>query len=120
MAGRSERGPKDSSSTKLMSDMDPDGMDPEFDGEGDLDYPENITEAASSRGQQAKPAGTPGSQDKDTPVRSRRDDWTESESEDEEDEDMEPRSTPRSGSQPPHNRRETDRNPPPQSGDRRR
>jgi hypothetical protein len=103
-----------------MSDMDPDGMDPEFDGEGDLDYPENISDAASTRGQQAKPAGTPGSPDKESPIRSRRDDWTESESEDEEDEDMEPRSTPRSGSQPPHNRRETDRDRPSPPGDRRR
>jgi hypothetical protein len=103
-----------------MSDMDPDGMDSELEGEGDLDAPENITQSASRREQQAKQAGSPPSQDKANPIRSRRvDEAEEGENEDEEDEDMEPRSTPRSASQPPYGRRESDRKPSP-SGDRRR
>ena len=110
MAGRSEqRGTKDSSRAKPMSDMDPDGMDSEL--EGDMSQPE----------QQAKQPGTPISQDKASPIRSRRvGEPAEGENEDEEDEDMEPRSTPRSASQPPYGRRESDRNRPSPSGDRRR
>ena len=122
MAGRSEqRGTRDSSTTKLISDTDPDGMDSELEGEGDLDAPENITQSASQREQQAKQSSTPISQDKAHPIRSRRvDEPAEGENEDEEDEDMEPRSTPRSASQPPYSRRESDRNRPSPSGDRRR
>lgn len=122
MAGRSEqRETKDSPTTKFMSDMDPDGMDSELEGEGDLDAPENITRSASQREQQAKQASAPAPQDKATPARSRRvDEAEEGENEDEEDEDMEPRSTPRSASQPPYGRRESDRNKPSPSGDRRR
>ena len=122
MASRSEqRGTKDSPATKPMSDMDPDGMDSELEGEGDLDAPENITQSASQREQQAKQAGSPPSQDKANPIRSRHvDEAEEGENEDEEDEDMEPRSTPRSASQPPYGRREADRNRPSPSGDRRR
>jgi hypothetical protein len=94
-----------------MSDMDPDGMDSELEGEGDTSQLE----------QQAKQPGTPASHDKANPIRSRRvDEPAEGENEDEEDEDMEPRSTPRSASQPPYDRRESDRNRPSPSGDRRR
>jgi hypothetical protein len=105
-----------------MSDMDPDGMDSELEGEVDFDAPENITQSASEREQQAKQSSTPISQDKANPIRSRRvDEPAEGENEDEEDEDMEPRSTPRSASQPPYGRRESDRNRPTSpSGDRRR
>jgi hypothetical protein len=122
MATRSEKsGPKDSSSVKPMSDMDPDGMDSDFEGADDLDSPENISEAARQRGQQTQQAGAPGSQDKADPIRSRRvDDPAESENEDEEDEDAEPRSSSRSTPQPPYNRRESDRNRPSPPGDRRR
>jgi hypothetical protein len=88
MAGRSEqRGTKDSSETKLMSDMDPDGMDSELEGEGDLDAPENISRSASEREQQANQVN---------PIRTRRvAEPEEGENEDEEDVDIEPRSTPR-------------------------
>jgi hypothetical protein len=104
-----------------MSDMDPDGMDSDFEGEGDLDRPENITDSARLREQQTRQAGTSSSQEKEHPTRSRRiNDEDESENEDEEDEDMEPRSAPRSASHTPHNRRESDRNRPSPSGDRRR
>jgi hypothetical protein len=121
MAGRSEqRGTKDSSRTKPMSDMDPDGMDSELEGEGDLDSPENISDSARLREQQAHQAGA-ASQEKVDPNRSRHiDESEESENGDEEDEDMEPRSTPRSASQPPYNRRESDRNRPSPPGDRRK
>src|SRR5215831_12329397 len=112
MAGRSEqRGSQDSSRMKPMSDMDPDGMDSELEGEGDTSQLE----------QQAKQPGTPTSQDKTNPIRSRRvGEPAEGENEDEEDEDVESRSTPRSASQPPYGRRESDRNRPSPSGDRRR
>ena len=102
-----------------MSDMDPDGMDSEFEGEGDLESPENISEAARLRGQQTKQTGAAGSQDKETPIRSRRvdDDSEDGENEDEEDEDTEPRSA---AAHPPYNRRESDRNRPSPPGDRRR
>ena len=120
MAGRSEqRGTNDSSRTKPMSDLDPDGMDSEL--EGDLDAPENITQSASQREQQAKQSSTPMSQDRTNPIRSRRvDEPAEGENEDQEDEDMEPRSTPRSASQPPYGRRESDRNRQSPPSDRRR
>jgi hypothetical protein len=115
MAGRSkQRDTSDSSRAKPISDMDPDGMDSDFEdsdfeSESDLDSPENITESARQREQQTRQAGAPGSHDKENPIRSRRfDEPDESENGDEEDEDMEPRSTPRSASQPPHNRRESD------------
>ena len=101
-----------------MSDMDPDGMDSEFEGEADLDSPENITESARRREQQA---GASGAQEKEHPIRSRRvDDSDEGENEDEEEEDMEPRSTPRSASHAPHERAESERNRPSSPGDRRR
>jgi len=125
MGSRSDqREPKDSSRTKLMSDMDPDGMDSEFEGEADLDSPENITESARRREQEARQAGTSGTsgtQEKERPIRSRRiDDPDESENEDDEEEEMEPRSTPRSASHPPHDRGESERNRPSSPGDRRR
>ena len=104
-----------------MSDMDPDGMDSEFEGEGDLDSPENITESARLRERAVQQAGTSGAQEKEHPIRSRRvDDTEEGENEDEEEEDMEPRSTPRSASHTPPNPRESERNRPPSPGDRRR
>jgi hypothetical protein len=101
--------------------MDPDGMDSELEGEGDLQAPENITQSAHQREQQVKQASAPMS-DTAHPIRSRRvDESAEGENEDEEDEDMEPRSTPRSASsQPPYGGREADRNRPSPSGDRRR
>ena len=103
-----------------MSDMDPDGMDSEFEGEADLDSPENITESARQREQEAQQAGTSSAQEKAHPIRSRRvDDPDESENEDDEEEDMEPRSTPRSASHTPH-RGESERNRPSSPGDRRR
>src|SRR5262245_24885576 len=122
MAGRSDqRGKNDSSSIKPISDMDPDGMDSDFEGEGDLDSPENITESARQRGQQTQQAGAAGSRDKGSRMRSpSAAEPADDEKEDEEDEDMEPRSTPRSTSHPPYNRRESDRNRPTPPGDRRR
>lgn len=127
MAGRSKQGgTTDSSRAKPISDMDPDGMDSDFEysdfeSDLDLDGPENITESARQRKQETQQAGAPGSHDRDNPIRSRRvDEPEENENGDEEDEDMEPRSTPRSASQPPLNRRESDRNRPSPPGDRRR
>jgi hypothetical protein len=123
MGSRSDqRDTEDSSRTKLMSDMDPDGMDSEFEEEADLDSPENITESARMREQESRLAGTPGSQAKEPPpIRSRRvDEADEGENEDEEDEDMEPRATPRSASHTPPNRRESERTRPSSPGDRRR
>ena len=104
-----------------MSDMDPDGMDSELEGEADLDSPENITESARRREQEARQAATSGAQEREHPIRSRRvADPDESENEDEEEEDMEPRSTPRSASHAPHDRGESERNRPSSPGDRRR
>ena len=127
MAGRSnQRGTTDSSSAKPISDMDPDGMDSDFEdsdveSDSDLDRPENITESSRQRGQETQQAGAPGSHDRENPIRSRRvEEPEESENGEEEDEDVEPRSTPRSASQPPHNRRESDRSRPSPPGDRRR
>jgi len=127
MAGRSKQhGTTDSSRAKPISDMDPDGMDSDFEdsdfeSDGDLDSPENITTSARQREQETQQAGAPGSHDRENPIRSRRvDEPEENENGDEEDEDMEPRSTPRSASQPPYNRRESDRNRPSPPGDRRR
>jgi hypothetical protein len=95
--------------------MDPEGMDPEFDGEGDLDSPENISDPAHLRGQQADHSNPAASQDKASQRRSHfADDPVEDENDAEEDEeDAEPRS-------PQHNRRESDRNRPAEPGDRRR
>jgi hypothetical protein len=104
-----------------MSDMDPDGMDSEFEGEGDLDSPENITKSARMREQEARPASTPSSEEKEHPIRSRHvDDSDAGENEDEEEEDMEPRSAPRSAAHTPHDRRESEKNRPSSPGDRRR
>jgi hypothetical protein len=105
-----------------MSDMDPEGMDPDFEGDPPLDAPAETLSADLLRGQHAPHAGTTDSQDKASQNRSRRAvspaDGDE-EKEEEQDQDMEPRSTPRPVSQPPaHNRRESDRQRP--SGDRRR
>src|SRR5215475_9594543 len=108
MAGRSnQRGTTDSSRAKPLSDMDPDGMDSEFEdsdfeGDVDLDSPENISESARQREQETQQAGAPGSHDREDPIRSRRfDESEESENGDEEDEDSERRSTSRSAAQPP-------------------
>jgi hypothetical protein len=92
-------------------------MDPEFDGEGDLDSPENLADAARVRGQQTDQSTPTGSQDEASRRRSHfADDPAEGESEsDEDEEDVEPRSP-----QPQHNRRESDRNRPTEPGDRRR
>jgi hypothetical protein len=126
MAGRSDQRGTGSSRAKPISDMDPDGMDSDFEGSDvddrvDLDSPENVTESARRRGQATQQAGAPDSHDREKPIRSRRvDEPEESENGDEEDEDMEPRSTPRSASHPPYNRRESDRNRPSPPGDRRR
>jgi len=104
-----------------MSDMDPDGMDSEFEDEANLDSPENITESARLREREVRQAGTSSSQEKEHPIRSRRiDDPDEAENEDEDEEDMEPRSTPRSASHTPPIRRESERNRPSSPGDRRR
>jgi len=103
--------------------MDPEGMDSEFEGEDALEAAEETTGAALRRGQQTRHAGTTDSQDKANENRSRRagSPAESEEEEDEEDQDMEPRSTPRSASQQPaHNRRESDRQRPSPSGDRRR
>jgi hypothetical protein len=123
MASRTQQpGKQDSSSRKPMSDMDPEGMDSDFEGEGDLDASEETMIADRARGQQPQHPGTTDSQDKANQNRSRRpDNPAESEEGDEEDQDMEPRSTPRSASHnPAHNRRESDRNRPSQPIDRRR
>lgn len=123
MAGRTQRpGVQDSSSRKPISDMDPEGMDSDFEGEDALEAAEETTGAALRRGQQTPHGGTTDSQDKANENRSRRaDNPAESEEEGGEDQDMEPRSTPRSASQQPaHNRRESDRQRPSPSGDRRR
>jgi hypothetical protein len=105
-----------------MSDMDPEGMDSEFEGDADLDGSEETADPDRRRGQQAQQASTKDSHDKADPHRPRHDETPEDgEEEDEEDKDMEPRSTPRSASpQPAHNRRESDRPRPSQPGDRRR
>jgi hypothetical protein len=108
----------DSSKTKPMSDMDPDGMDSELEGEGDLDSADDAMETSPAGGQHARQTDTTSSQDKASQRRSHQ--AGDHETDDEEDEDVEPSSTPRSASQQPHNRRESDRNRPPQSGDRRR
>jgi hypothetical protein len=123
MASRTDQGgTKDSSSRKPMSDMDPEGMDSEFEGDADLDASEETTDPDRRRGQQTQQASTKDSHDKADEHRSRQVDSPEDgEAEDEEDQDMEPRSTPRSAShQPEHNRRESDRPRPSQPGDRRR
>jgi hypothetical protein len=123
MASRTQqRGTKDGSSRKLMSDMDPEGMDSEYEGEGALDASGETTDADRRRGQETQHAGTADSQDKANQNRSRRAvNPAESEEENEEEQDMEPRSTPRPAShEPAHNRRESDRNRPSQPGDRRR
>jgi hypothetical protein len=123
MANRTQqRGTKDSTSTKPMSDMDPEGMDSEYEGEDALDASGELTDADRRRGQQTQHAGTGDSQDKADQNRSRRAvNPAESDEEDEEEQDMEPRSTPRPAShEPAHNRRESDRNRPSQPGDRRR
>jgi hypothetical protein len=105
-----------------MSDMDPDGMDSELEGEGDLSAPENITQSASQQEQQAKRVSPPASEDKAGTIRSRRVDETEEgENGDvEHEEETETRSTARSASKPPYGRRESDRNRPVPPGDRRR
>ena len=115
MANTPRRDRTDDSTTKPISDMDPEGMDPDFDGEGDLDSPENFSDAARVRGQQADQSTPTGSQDKASQRRSHfADDPVEDENESEEDEeDVEPRL-------PQHNRRETDRVRPTEPGDRRR
>jgi hypothetical protein len=106
-----------------MSDMDPEGMDSDLEGEGALDAGEEPTHADVRRGTQAPHAGTTDSHDKANENRSRRagnlTENDESDEEDEEDQDEEPRSTPRPAS-PAHNRRESDRQRPSPSGDRRR
>ena len=116
MANTPQRDTRGNSSAKPISDMDPEGMDPEFDGEGDLDSPENLADPAL-RGQQADQSSPTGSQDDANKRRTHfSDDPVEGENEsDEDEEDVEPRSP-----QPPHNRRESDRNRPTEPGDRRR
>lgn len=113
-------GTQGNSSRKPISDMDPEGMDPDFEGENTLEAAEETTDAVLRRGQHAPHAGTTDSQDKASQNPSRRAaSPAEGEEDDEEDQDTEPRSTPRSASQQPaHNRRESDRQRP--SGDRRR
>jgi hypothetical protein len=117
-------GTQGNSSKKPMSDMDPEGMDSDLEGEGDLDAGAEKTAADLRRGQPAPQARTTDSQNKANQNRSRRADSsaeTDEGDEDEEDQDMEPRSTPRPASnQPAHNRRESDRQRPSPSGDRRR
>jgi hypothetical protein len=122
MASRSQPGTQGSSTRKPMSDMDPEGMDSDFEGDGDLDAAEESTDPDLRRGHQTPHAGPTDSQDKADENRSRRaDSSAETDEDDEEDQDMEPRSTPRSASQQPaHNRRESDRSRPSQPGDRRR
>jgi hypothetical protein len=102
--------------------MDPEGMDSDFEGEDGVDAAEETTGAALRRGQQTPHADTTDAQDKANENRSRRaGSSAETDEEDEEDQDMEPRSTPRPVSpQPEHNRRESDRQRPAPSGDRRR
>jgi len=120
--GSSSKNPM--SDEKPMSDMDPEGMDSDLEGEGDLDAGAEKTVADLRRGQPAPHARTTDSQNTANQNRSRRADSsaeTEEGDEDEEDQDMEPRSTPRSApNQPAHNRRESDRQRPSPSGDRRR
>jgi hypothetical protein len=124
MASRTQQhGTKDSSNKKPMSDMDPEGMDSEYEGEDAFDASRETADADRRRGEQTQHAGTADSQDKANQNRSRRavNPEESEEEEDEEEQDMEPRSTPRPSShEPAHNRRESDRNRPSQPGDRRR
>jgi hypothetical protein len=123
MASRTDqRSTKDNPSRKPMSDMDPDGMDSELEGDDELETFEETTDADRRSGQEMQQARPDDSQQKEPEHRSRRPGSpADDEEDDEEDQDMEPRSTPRSASHDPaHNRRESDRTPPSQPGDRRR
>lgn len=113
MARRSEqRGQKDSSRAKPISDMDPEGMDSEFEGDDELDSSDEGEATSLPGGRQRAQSGAATSQNKTTESQALSE-GDEAEFDDEDEEEPTPR-------QPEHNRRESDKSRVSPSGDRKR